>query len=169
MSCRGVVVVGLVLLAGSARAWAQQEKDAARKPVPLYTNEDLERMSPFRDQTGVSSTPALAPPVEVAPAARSRRAAADGPVHGETYWRRQAEVLHDRLQRSRDRMDDLRARIAAREAQTGSRTRRTPSATDAQLDAWRRQLALLEARVRETEARFEDRARREGALPGWIR
>jgi hypothetical protein len=33
----------------------------------------------------------------------------------------------------------------------------------------RRQLAAMEARVRDEETRFEERARREGALPGWLR
>jgi len=32
-----------------------------------------------------------------------------------------------------------------------------------------RRLRAIEERIREAESRFEDRARRERALPGWLR
>jgi len=162
-------VVGLALLvAGASGTLHAQDKEPAKKPVPLYTNEDLERISPHRDETGVSSRPETPAPV-AAPAPRGRRGSEQGPAHAEAYWRREAEHMHDRLQRARDRIQDLRARIAAREAQTSSHSRRTASSADTQTDTWRRQLSAMEERVRETESRFEDRARREGALPGWLR
>jgi hypothetical protein len=159
MSCPGLCLG--VLLAASAAAGAPNEK----KPVPLYTNEDLERVAPRRDQTGVNST--VAAPLEPAPA--SRRSADEGRAKAEAYWRRQSERVHDRLQRERDRIEDLRARIAEREDKAPGPSRRASKGPDTQLEAWRRQLAALEARVKEAEARFEDRARREGALPGWLR
>jgi len=167
MSWRSVVGFGLLVIAASGAAETPEDR-AAKKPVPLYTNEDLDRVSVHRDETGVSSRPET-PAAPAAGAASSGRAAEEGRARSEAYWRRQAERVHDRLQRARDRKEDLRARIAARESQPASRTRRTPAATDAQLETWRRQLASLEERIREEEARFEDRARREGALPGWIR
>jgi chromosome segregation ATPase len=153
--------LGLLLLVPGA-AGEPEEK----KPVPLYTNEDLERVSPLRDQTGVSSSVTV--PRE--PAA-SRRAADDGRARSEAYWRREADRLQERLRPERDRIEDLRTRIAERESQSlaRSRSRRAPAGTGTPLEDWRRQLAALEARVREAEARFEERARRAGALPGWLR
>jgi hypothetical protein len=174
MSWRSVVLLGVVSLAGSGIVTAQ-EPSPAKTPVPVYTNADLERVSPFRDETGVNSQPAVAPAGEAAGPARGtgtarRRASEESPARKEAYWRRQSELVHDRLQRERERIEELRARIAAREAQVSSRARRTPNApAETPLEAWRRQLAVLEARVKEEEARFEDRARREGALPGWLR
>ena len=77
--------------------------------------------------------------------------------------------MHVRLQRMRERIDEMRARLAERETPSRSPSRRPHASNEAQLDAWRRQIAALEARMRDEEARFEDRARREGALPGWLR
>ena len=159
--------LGLRLLLLAAGAAPSEEK----KPVPVYTNEDLDRISPHRDETGVNSQVTV--PVTRPAAARG---ADDGRVRAEAYWRKQAESLHVRLQRARERIDDLRARIAEKEAKAGeesfrSRSRRGPSraSSDAPLEAMRRQLAATEARVRDEETRFEERARREGALPGWLR
>jgi hypothetical protein len=152
----------LLLAAGGAAA--SEEK----KPVPVYTNEDLDRISPHRDETGVNSRVTVSVPRPL-----SGRAADDGRAGAEAYWRRQAESLHVRLQRVRERIDDLRARIAEREAgteaATRSRSRRARATSDPPLEGMRRQLAALEARVRDDETRFEERARREGALPGWLR
>jgi hypothetical protein len=153
--------LGLRLLLLVAGAAGEPEE---KKPVPLYTNDDLERVSPHRDETGVNSKVVAAdrtPP--------SGRVGEDGRARAEAYWRRQAEHLHVRLQRLRERIDDLRTRIAERETPSLSRSRRPRASNGTPLDAWRQQLAALEARVRDEEARFEDRARREGALPGWLR
>jgi hypothetical protein len=155
----------LLLAAGGAAA--SEEK----KPVPVYTNEDLDRISPHRDETGVNSQVTV-----TVPRPASARAPDEGRARAEAYWRRQAESLHVRLQRVRERIDDLRARIAEREAKTEdasfrsrSRRGRPPASSDASREGMRRQLAALEARVRDEETRFEERARREGALPGWLR
>ena len=146
------------------------EPSEEKKPVPVYTNEDLDRISPHRDETGVNSrvTVPVPPP--------SARVSDDGRARAEAYWRKQAESLHVRRQRARERIDDLRARIAEKEAKAAddsfrSRSRRGPSraSSDAPLEAMRRQLAAMEARVRDEETRFGERARREGALPGWLR
>ncbi|PYQ55794.1 MAG: hypothetical protein DMF78_00945 [Acidobacteria bacterium] len=165
--------LGLLLLAGTAGA--PEEK----KPVPLYTNEDLERVSKHRGETGVDSRPDGVPPAATAAAsvhedARKR----DG--RGEGYWRREAAKLHDRLRPRLARMEALRARIADREAHPGltrsrragrggTRNRATSSSRETQLATWRGQLSALEREVREEEDRFEERARRAGALPGWLR
>ena len=158
--------LGRLLLLLAAGAAPPEEK----KPVPVYTNEDLDRISPHRDETGVNSKVTV-------PVSRptSTRASDDGRARSEAYWRKQAESLHVRGQRVRERMDDLRARIAEKEAKAeeppASRSRRGRSrgASDPQLEAMRRQLAAMEERLRDAEARFEERARREGALPGWLR
>jgi len=157
----------LLLAAGAA-------PDTEKKPVPVYTNEDLDRISPHRDETGVNSkvtVPAVRP--------SSTRGPDDGRARSEAYWRQQADSLHVRLQRARERIDDLRARLAEREAKAAEesfrsssrrgRSRASSPSSDASLEAMRRQLAALEARVRDEESRFEERARREGALPGWLR
>jgi hypothetical protein len=62
----------------------------------------------------------------------------------------------------------LRGRIAESETRRESQPRRR-AAADAQVEAWRRQMAALEDQVREEEGRFADRARQAGALPGWLR
>ena len=159
--------LGLRLLLLAAGAAPSEEK----KPVPVYTNEDLDRISPHRDETGVNSRVTV--PV---PRPAPTRASDDGRARAEAYWRKQAEGLHVRRQRAREHIDDLRARIAEKEAKAaeesfGSRSRRGRShaSSDAPLEAMRRQLAAMESRVREEETRFEERARREGALPGWLR
>jgi hypothetical protein len=128
-----------------------------RPPVPLYTNDDLERVRPFREQTGVASRPAAA-----AEAPRETKGERRG--RGESYWRGEAERLNDRLRPLRKRVADLRRQIDERWSAPNVRT-----LSDARLLAWQRDLAEAEATIRELEGRFEERARREGALPGWLR
>ena len=95
--------LGLRLLLLAAGAAPSEEK----KPVPLYTNEDLDRISPHRDETGVNSQVTV-PVARPAPT----RGSDDGRARSEAHWRTQADHLHVRLQRARERIDDLRARIA---------------------------------------------------------
>jgi hypothetical protein len=145
------VVVWLAIGASSGTA-------EERPPVPLYTNDDLERVRPFREQTGVTSQPATAA------AEPSREPASERPGRGESHWRREAERLDDRLRPLRARVTDLRRRIDERWSAPDVRT-----LSDPRLAAWQRDLAETEATIRELEARFEERARRAGALPGWLR
>jgi hypothetical protein len=145
-------------------AWGTSAEPQEKKPVPVYTNEDLDRISPFRDETGVSSKVAV-PPLPTG----SGRDGDDGRARSEAYWRREAERLRVRLQRARDRVDDLRARLAASEEASGPRSGEARSRAVAQAEAWRRQIGAMEARIRESETHFADRARRAGALPGWLR
>ena len=137
--------------------------DDEKKRIPLYTNEDLERVAPYRDQTGVNSKPAAAAAVEP-PAVRSR---ARSEVRGEEYWRREAERVRDRLRPLQERAAELRLRIEERRRRPPRR--RENVTPDAQIAVLERRLRRLEDRIRETESRFEDRARRERALPGWLR
>jgi hypothetical protein len=129
-----------------------------KEPAPLYTNADLARVRPYRDQTGVASTPAATPE----PARDS--AAAEKKGRGEAYWRRETERLADRVRPLRSQVTELRRRIDERWGKPGVR-----SLSDPRIQAWERDLAATEALIRELESRLLDRARREGALPGWLR
>lgn len=132
--------------------------DERRAPARVYTNEDLARVSGRRGETGVESRPAAEPPAERAAAAEP---ASSG---GESYWRGEAARVRLRVEPWRDKAADLRAEIAARQAAPGVRPY-----TDPQVRAWQRRLDALEARIRDAEDRFEERARRARALPGWLR
>jgi hypothetical protein len=135
-----------------------------KKRVPVYTNDDLDRLAPYRDQTGVSS-PAV---TEALPPDRPGSASA-GAGKAEAYWRHEAEKLRVRQQRGRDRIESLRSRMAAAETRTGPRSGEARARTATQVETWRAGIEALEARLREEDARFADRARRAGALPGWLR
>jgi hypothetical protein len=127
-----------------------------KKAIPSYTNDDLARVAPMRDQTGVFSTPPGAPE---APPARTREK-----TRGESYWRREAERVREKIEPLRQRVEELRFQMAERERRPGVRP-----VTDSQLQVMSRRLRALEQRIRDLDDRFEERARREGALPGWLR
>jgi hypothetical protein len=150
--------MALVIAAGS------EEKE--KKPAPLYTNDDLRRVSPYRDETGGSS-----PPADVAPAPAARGSATKGRIRGEEYWRREADRLRDRLRPLRERAAELRLTIEERRlgAEAGRRRRGSRPGITVPVTALEHRLRMLEDRIREAESRLEDRARREGAMPGWMR
>ena len=158
MTWRSLGLSLLVLALGTAGA--AEEK----KPVPVYTNDDLDRIAPFRDQTGVNS-PAAPVTATVAPG----RAESGGAGKAEAYWRREVEKLRARQQRGHARIDTLRSRLAAAEARSGPRSGEARARAAAQVEMWRADIEVLEAQLREEDARFADRARRAGALPGWLR
>jgi hypothetical protein len=150
-------LVGLALLSGAAA-------EEVKKPVPLYTNEDLERVAPYRGQTGVLSEPAARAP-------RETPTAKDAPT-GESYWRREAARVRERIADLRDRAEEIRrelqeARDAARPSAWKSGRSRDPRPPS--LAPREARLAAIEARMRALELDLEDRARRARALPGWIR
>lgn len=145
-----------LLALACARVGGALPLEDEKKPIPLYTNDDLQRVAPYRDQTGGSSRPAA--PAAVAPAAPGR-------IRGEDYWRREAERLRDRLRPLRERAAELRFRIEEKRRQPP----RLRGGGEAQAGALERRLRAIEERIREAESRFEDRARRERALPGWLR
>jgi hypothetical protein len=165
---KGVVLMGTIM--GVCAAALPPCGSEEKKPVPIYTNEDLERVRPFRDQTGVANTPAAASTSSEGSGGAGRRRTSgrsrdgEGKVRGEEYWRSQADRLRTRLQPARDRADDLRLQIEERQRQPGVRPY-----SDPKIVADQRKLEILERRIREAESNFEDRARRAGALPGWLR
>jgi hypothetical protein len=132
-----------------------------KQAVPTYTNEDLARVAPYRHQTGALSEPAAS---FSEAGAGSRDAADDHRAQQERYWRREAQKLRNRLRPVREQVDDLRLRIEERRRQPGVRP-----FTDPTILAWERKLESLTRKIRDWERRFEQRARRARALPGWLR
>lgn len=156
-----------MLVACTRVAGAAEDKPAVR----VYTNEDLDRIRPFRDETGVASVPAFRPderpghsPGSDAAGPKGRGRSAD--LHSEAYWRAQAERVRERLRKLEDQAGELRRRIAAARPRSGPSGRRREAPDTS---AWQARLAVLDTRRREIEGDFLDRARREGALPGWLR
>jgi hypothetical protein len=158
------------------------------KPVRVYTNEDLERVAPYRDQTGVNSVPAVAPsggsdagaeaetPAEGSRrgkrAARastggrstSGRSTSTASGRGEDYWRQEARRVRERVRALRQRATTFNERIEER--------RRKPKVfpySDPQIRTWTQRVEEIEAQIREIEGELEERARHAGALPGWTR
>ena len=143
-----------------------------RLPARVYTNEDLDRVRPFRDQTGVRSVPAVAPGPP-SPSARERPGSSPADAHGrgEDYWRREAERVRDRVRTMEAQAAELRARIAERAEEAGrllTRGRRASSEAGSAATL-RTRLAALELRMRQMEIDLSERARRARALPGWLR
>ena len=140
-------------------AWACAESGAE---VPTYGNEDLRRMAPLRHQTGVLSQPAIPPDGKAETGVddeetKARRSA-------ERYWRREADRVRKRQQTLREQIEDLKGRIDERR-----RSRKEQVSGDPQIETLQRRIERLKARLRDLEMDLEERARRAGALPGWLR
>jgi septal ring factor EnvC (AmiA/AmiB activator) len=167
-----VLPLGFGLSAVLCALPAAAEEDpppAPRPPVRVYTNEDLDRVHALRDQTGVHSVPAV-PPEERSAPARAEKARG----HGEEHWRREATRVRERVRAMQAQAADLRASIAAQadEAAHFLSGRRRSSASlsgNAATSRLQSRLAALERRIREMEEDLAERARRDGALPGWLR
>jgi hypothetical protein len=153
---------GAFLCFVAVQGWAGVTLATESQAIPTYTNQDLDRLAPERGQTGVLST--RAPEGPVLPEIAQKR-------HGEDYWRQQAERLRSRLRPLKRRAEELRLRL--REAQDAAwrsmpgKTR--SSSASAQPERLAAELASVEAEIREREEELQDRARRERALPGWLR
>lgn len=167
-----VFLVSFLLAASPPLTTAAPAPDAGvpgdRGRSRVYTDEDLARVSPLRGQTGVESVPAGSDG-RAAAASTRRRGIADDPAeraggHGEAYWRRESQRVQERVRALRRQADDLRRRIDARRREPGV----LPLA-DPRVRELTRQLDALEGRMRELGADLEDRARRAGAPPGWLR
>jgi len=158
--------IGLLVAACAAAVEAHDApRPSSRRPVRVYTNDDLERVHPFAAETGGSSTPAIAPgeaeAAESEPLPRGR---------GEKYWREEAARVRERLRSLEERAAGLRAKIAerAREAPVFGR-RSAPSSKASGVASLNASLAAVERRIRSTRDDLEERARQDGALPGWLR
>jgi len=157
----------LVVFSSVPALAAAQEKKAA----PLYTNLDLARVAPLRAETGATSTPVSqpAPFVDDRPA-RERT---------EAHWRGEAEQHHTRMAALKRKADDLRLRLEGLRQNTEERRRKSQQgrgrsasqrqSSDRPVQSAEARLRAVEEQMRELDSAFEDRARRDGALPGWIR
>ena len=138
----------------------------ARPATRVYTNDDLDRVRPFRAETGALSQPALVPAPQAA--RESRRDATAG--RGEEYWRREAAKVRERSRALAEQAEALRARIAEQADESRRNTRRgrasSSQAAEARLQA---RLSALERRMGQLNDDLADRARRDRALPGWLR
>jgi hypothetical protein len=133
---------------------------ATPEPPRVFTNDDLDRLAPYRGQTGGS-----APSREIdPPPPREKPEAAPSRTSREPYWRAEARRVRQRMQAHEDKAVALRQQIEERRSKPGvspysdPQIRRLQDSADSQL-----------ARARELESDLLDRARREGALPGWVR
>ena len=134
----------------------------------VFTNADLELMAACRYQTGAQSEVGTAP---TATAQKPQRRPAAGAViaprrtdAAEADWRAQWRSVDQKARRLRREARELRqeAGEAPRDPKKRPTGRRSPSLLIA------RALAL-ESEAGDLEADFQEGARREGALPGWLR
>ena len=138
-------------------------------PEPrVFTNADLDRMAACRYQTGAQSE-AGADPLERASPSPGRATKAKAPNEGrvdgaETLWRARWRAIDQKARRLRREARELReeAGEAPRNPKKPPTGRRSPSLLIGRA-------LLLEAEGKELEDEFQERARREGALPGWLR
>jgi prefoldin subunit 5 len=155
----------LALFCGLGLVAPQAATKDEKRPVRVYTNEDLERVHPYRNETGVASVPAAAGAAAEArpdPASRTR-------ARSEAYWRREAARVRERVRALDAQATALRASLAEREEETRLLARRRRGSSGSSASALQARLAALERRRQELQADLEERARREGALPGWLR
>ena len=145
MTC--VLTAAGVLLAGVAVCESTK--------VPSYSNADLERVSEFRAQTGVTSKPQSE--IRAASTPPSRQAERE-------RWRREVERLERRSEPLSERIYRLHKKIQGR--------RRIPGVSlyfDPEIEAWEAEAERLRRRIRELEDRLFERARRARVPPGWLR
>jgi hypothetical protein len=153
------------VVAVSSLFWVPATGQAGEQS-PSYTNEDLDRIAPRRGETGATSVPASS---FATPDARRDAVV----THGEAYWRQEASRLADRLRPLRRRALALRFKIEHPATRPGKpaakRGAHSRTATADPVPGLQEQLREVEQEIREREDSLEDRARREGAMPGWLR
>ena len=117
----------------------------------VFTNADLDRMAACRRQAEAEA--------EKAPAAGTTSR-----DNAEADWRAQWRSIDQKARHLRREARELRqeAEQAPRDPKKKPTGRRAPSILVSRAES-------LEAEARELEDEFQARARREGALPGWLR
>jgi hypothetical protein len=137
----------------------------------VFTNADLERMAACRYQTGVLSAVSDAVPESPGrtrpprgPKSESPASASELRDQAEAEWRAQWRSVDQKARKLRLEARELRqeAALSPRDPKKRAAGRRSPSLLIARAQS-------LEEQAREIEDEFAERARREGALPGWIR
>jgi hypothetical protein len=140
--------------------------DDGRARARAYTNDDLERYAHLRTEEpgDVPDEPTAVRPRPRAGARASAAPAAAAATRGEAYWRREAERTTETVRRLREQAADLAEKVADLRREPGVMPYSDPRIV--RLETRRR---AIEERAREAESRLEERARRAGALPGWLR
>lgn len=123
----------------------------------VFTNADLDRMAACRYQTGAQSQVGAGPR-----AAPSSDRTGSGAL--EADWRARWRSVDQRARKLRQEARELRqeAAEAPRDPKKKPTGRRSPSLLISRARS-------LEAEARDLEDEFQERARRQGALPGWLR
>lgn len=135
------------------------------RPEPrVFTNADLDRMAACRYQTGAQSevgTSAARPAPGPGKTSTTERA---GSAAIEADWRARWRSVDQKARKLRQEARELRqeASEAPRDPKKQPTGRRSPTLLITRARS-------LEAEARELEDEFQERARREGALPGWLR
>lgn len=142
---------------------ARPQDSKPRPPVRVYTNADLERVHSHRDETGVASVPAEPLPDPPPPGRPSPRA------RGEEYWRREAQRVRERVRALEAQAAALRSQADELRWQRRHVTRPETAAAASAVARLQSRIAALERRARQLEDELAERARRTGALPGWLR
>lgn len=132
----------------------------------VFTNADLELMAACRYQTGAQSEvggsrkPPAVPPRQ----AGKQEDAASRRATDEADWRARWRSVDQKARRLRREAGALRqeAGEAPRDPKKRPTGRRSPALLIGKAET-------LEAEARELERDFDETARREGALPGWLR
>lgn len=135
----------------------------------VFTNADLDRLAACRRQAGDEAE--KAPPAEPETATPRRRGRSLAPEVGtaprdnaEADWRARWRSIDQKARHLRREARELRqeAEQAPRDPKKKPTGRRAPAILLSRAES-------LEAEARELEDEFQARARREGALPGWLR
>jgi hypothetical protein len=173
----------LILAAALAAASSATPQSPCALSTPTaqraFTNADLERMSACRYQTGVQSEAGVhdrkepaQPPAGIATRPKkgeSPRIAAVSPTRDdstEADWRAQWRSVDHKVRKLRREALDLRREALEKPVEIKKRQ----PATGRRSSAWLMHKAeTLEEEARDLEDDFQSRARREGALPGWLR
>jgi chromosome segregation ATPase len=156
----------------------KKKKKAAKPPATakVYTEEDLKKaresgsaaVTVLPDRGSSSST---SDDDETA----SGEGRPGGGRRNERYWRTRAAQLRTAVQRADSRITELESRIAALRNDRNPTNLQDPNRLQTRERDLQRAQVDLEAARREAEAArkaiadLEDEARRQGALPGWVR
>jgi len=139
-------------------------RPAVRSEQRVFTNADLERVAACRYQTGVQSEIGAPASEKASKAPPSSSRGAVPPETSEASWRSQWRTVDQKVRRLRREAQELRQEAA--EAPRDPKKKPTGRRSSALLVTRARS---LEAEALELEEEFQERARREGALPGWLR
>ena len=158
-------IAAITLLAPASRCPLPEKAAEAHR---VFTNADLDLMASCRYETGALSEPASGPTGARPPKGRglTRASALSQAGQGdlEAEWHARWRAIDQKIRRLRREAQELRqeAAEAARDVKKRPAGRRSPSLLINRARA-------LEAEAKELEDEFQARARREGALPGWLR